>query len=181
MPGSSNIPVTTPAVAAAASANGKALIDLVALVRARFRDYPELNVLTAGYEHSDRDIAIALADGISDWNTTPPLLDNITFASHPAQNLLVDYAITRLLSSESFRQVRNQLMIQDDQGRMAGINDKGPQLMSWAAMLLQAYEAKKRSLKIAINLNGSMNGSGINSEYDMVNVMFNLAGSRSPT
>jgi len=165
-------PVGQEAATGVYSADGVKLRELVALVRERMRDTAEINLLTSTVEHTDRQIALALADGVVDWNTTPPLLDVVTFATHPSVPLLADKAVIQLLESSALYQMRNNLSFQDGQGQIGGINDKGPQLMQWSGMFKQAYEAKKRALKQAMNLDGSINGSGVNSEYNLVNQIF---------
>ncbi len=157
-----------------------AIRNLVELLRARLRDYPELNVLLAGYENSDLDLATALAESVMDWNSTPPLLDGVSFSSHPAPTLMLDKATSAVLRSAALGQIRNKLNANVGGDVINGFFDKGPEYAQWAALLEQTYETKKLRLKMAINLNGSFNGTGIASEYEIVNRMYNTMGSRSP-
>lgn len=152
----------------------------VELLRAKLRDYPELNVLLAGHESSDLELATALAESLMDWNSTPPLLDTASFLSHPSPPLLLDKAVSIVLRSVALLHTRNRLTANVGGDTINGFFDKGPEYTQWAALLEQAYEAKKLRLKMAINLNGSFNGTGIASEYEIVNRMYNTMGSRSP-
>jgi hypothetical protein len=167
------IPVGTAAVADAGLLRaGEELRSLVSVVRAKLRDYPQLNRLTAGVEHSDRQIALALVESLTDWNATPPLLDAVTFSSHPSIPLLIDRAIVSLLYSLGLLQTRNQLRYSDGQGQQVSISDKGDSYRAWAAMFEQGYENKKQRIKIAQNLGGGLNGSGVASELALVNSLF---------
>lgn len=168
-----NIPVGQVAVATAGLTRaGEELRNLVAIVRAKLRDYPQLNRLTAGSEHSDRQIALALVEALADWNATPPLLDDVTFADHPSIPLLIDRAIVSLLYSLGLLQTRNQLRYSDGQGQQVSVSDKGDSYRAWAAMFEQSYENKKQRIKIAQNLGGGLNGSGVASEYALVNSLY---------
>lgn len=157
-----------------------AIRNLVEMLRARLRDHPELNVLLAGYENSDLELATALAESVMDWNSTPPLLDGVSFTSHPAPALMLDKAASVVLRSVALLHTRNKLNASVGGDVINGFFDKGPEYMQWASLLEQTYEAKKLRLKMAINLNGSFNGTGIASEYEIVNRMYNTMGSRSP-
>ena len=59
----------------------KKLLGVIGLVRAKLRDYPELNRLIEGRETSDREIAFAIMETIDDFNTTPPLIQNFNLES----------------------------------------------------------------------------------------------------
>ena len=154
----------------------KRVLNIIAMIRSRMRDYPELNRLISGVEHSDRDIAFAMMQVVEDWNTTPPLLDAVSVESFPSATLLIDGSIVKLLQSAAILQVRNRMVYQDGQ-IMVTSSDKGPQYMQWANLLEQQYEQKKQRLKMAANLSGALNGTGIPSEYSFVNGWFdNLDG-----
>lgn len=148
--------------------------DYVSVIRAKLRDYPELNRLVSGVEHSDVQIAMALAEAIDDWNTTPPLLDAVDLAGFPSTSLLINGAIVHLLHSAGFLQMRNHMQYSDGQGISVSTSDKAPQYLSWANLFAQSYEAKKNRLKMAQNLIGAMRGAGLHSEYANVNGWFEI-------
>jgi len=158
--------------AAVAQGPPKVLLDLITLVRAKLRDYKELNRLVAGEESSDRQIAFAALQTIDDWNCTPPLIDAVSLSSFPSFSLLVDGTIVQLLQSIGLLQMRNHMSYTDGQGVSVSTSDKAPQLMAWANVFGQAYESKKMRLKMAQNLEGSMNSSGMPSEYTYINGWF---------
>lgn len=148
------------------------LVAVIGMVRAKLRDYPELNRLVAGHETSDRQIAMALIEALDDWNTSPPLIEGVTLESHPSVSLLVNGTIIHVLESVALLQTRNQMNYSDGQGVQTGVNDKSPMLLQWIQMFTQQYEQKKLRLKKAMNLNGALNGGGVPSEYSIINGYF---------
>jgi len=140
------------------------------LVRAKMRDYPELNRLIAGQETSDRMIALAIMEAIDWFNTTPPLLgNNYKLSTFPSKSLLLRGTIICILESIGILQTRNHLVYSDGQGIQVGVSDKAPELMRWLGLFTSQYEKKVTDLKKAINLDGALNGSGVHSEYTVVN------------
>jgi hypothetical protein len=160
------------AEAAATSGLPKRLSAMIALVRAKMRDYPELNRLVEGHETSDRQIAFALAETVDDFNMTPPLIGNYSIENFPSTSLLLRGAIIAILESVGLLQTRNQMNYSDGQGVQVGVSDKAPMLMSWLNMFVSSYEQKKFRLKQALNLNSALTGSGVPSEYAVVNGYF---------
>jgi hypothetical protein len=148
------------------------LVVVIGLVRAKLRDYPELNRLVSGQETSDRQIAMAMVEAIDDYNTSPPLIEGATLESFPSISLLVNGTIIYVLQSIGLLQTRNMMNYSDGQGVQTGVNDKTPMLLQWIQLFTQQYEAKKLRLKKAINLNGALNGSGVPSEYSIINGYF---------
>ncbi len=148
------------------------LLDVIALVRAKLRDYPELNRLIEGRETSDREIAFAVVEAIDDFNSTPPLIGSYTVEDFPSISLLIRGTIINVLESVGLLQTRNQMSYSDGQGVSVGISDKTPMLMNWIQLYQSQYEQKKFRLKQAINLNGAINGSGVPSEYVLINGYF---------
>jgi hypothetical protein len=147
----------------------KKLIPLVNIIRAKMRDYPELNRLVAGKETSDREIALAILETIDDFNTTPPLIDGYTLDSFPSESLLINGALIQILTSVGLLQTRNQMSYSDGQGVQVGVSDKAPMLLNWLNLFTSQYERKKQALKYALNLRGALGGDGVSSEYSLVN------------
>jgi len=150
----------------------KKLVNLIALIRAKLRDYPELNRLIAGRETSDREIAFAIMECIDDFNMTPPLLGQFTLESFPSVSLLINGSIIHILTSVGLLQTRNHMSYSDGQGIQVSVSDKAPQLMNWMNLFTQNYEQKKFRLKQAINLGNALNGSAVPSEYAFINGYF---------
>ena len=142
---------------------------LIQIVRAKLRDYENLNRLVNGRENSNRQIAAAMYLAVNDWNAAPPLIDPITLTSHPSKVLLVDGTIIQLYWSLAALQTRNHMNYSDAQGTRVGVSDKAPQLMQLMGQLQGRYDQQKFQLKQAINLNGALDGIGIDSEYGAVN------------
>ena len=136
---------------------------LINTVRMYLRDYPELNRLIRGQEHSDRMIAWAIADCIDDWNSTPPLIPAVQLQNFPSKSLLLRGTVIALLESIGMLQTRNHLTFSDG-GIQVGVSDKTPLIQSWLQLIGNRYEEKKQKLKIAINIELGW-GQGLHSEY----------------
>lgn len=150
----------------------KKLQDTITLVRAKMRDYPELNRLIEGHETSDREIAFAIMEAIDDFNTTPPLIAPYKLEDFPSMSLLIRGSIIMVIESIGLLQTRNQMQYSDGQGISVSVSDKGPMLMNWINLFAQNYEQKKFRLKQAINLGTALNGKGVASEYSLINGYF---------
>jgi hypothetical protein len=142
------------------------LRSFVSIVRAFMRDYPELNRLIQGVEHSDRMIAWAILDALNDFNTTPPLT-SFPLKTFPSKHILLRGTAISLLESLGMLMTRNQLTFSDG-GIQVGISDKSGLLMSWITLFTNKYEEKKKQLKIALNIEGGW-GEGVSSEYLWMN------------
>ncbi len=142
------------------------------VMRLWMRDYPQLNRLIRGVEHSNRLIAWAVLDFLlSDFNSTPPPLGQFTLEQ------LLDLGYTSLarrgtaialIESVGLLQTRNQLNFSDG-GINVGISDKTPQLMQWLNMFQSKYEQDKTKIKISMNINEIIGERGVHSEYAFVN------------
>lgn len=141
------------------------------MMRLWMRDYPQLNRLISGVEHSNRLIAWGVLDFVSDFSQTPPHLGSYTID----QILDLGYSslarrgtAIALIESVGLLQTRNQLNFSDG-GINVGISDKTPQLMQWLNMFQSKYEQDKTKIKIALNINGIMGAAGVHSEYYFIN------------
>lgn len=139
------------------------LQQLINTVRLYLRDYPELNRLIRGQEHSDRMIAWAIFDAIDDWNSTPPLIPPIQLSNIPSKSLLLRGAVISLLESVGLLMTRNHLTFSDG-GIQVGVSDKTPLIQSWIQLIGNRYEEKKQRLKVAMNIEMGW-GHGVSSEY----------------
>ena len=154
--------------------NDPLITQLAEYSRRFLRDYPELNRLTAGYDHSPRLLKWAVIDTLSDWMSTPPFI---------GQNLQMviergfvsvfcrGVAITAL-ESLGILHLRNHISYSD-----GGVNvqTENPQLIaSWLEMMKSEYERKKQRILIAMNIEnvlGPMIG-GVHSELYFINAFF---------
>ena len=141
------------------------------MMRLWMRDYPQLNRLIRGVEHSNRLIAWAVLDFLSDFNMSPPPLGQYTIE----QILDLGYSslarrgtAIALIESVGLLQTRNQLNFSDG-GINVGISDKTPQLMNWLNMFQSKYEQDKTKVKISLNIQGILGEQGVHSEYYFIN------------
>jgi len=143
----------------------------ISMMRFWMRDQPALNRLIRGVEHSNRLIAWATVDFLSDFNSTPPPLGQYTIEQ------LLDLGYTSLarrgtaialIESVGLLQTRNQLNFSDG-GINVGISDKTPQLQSWLQLFQSKYEQDKLKIKVSLNINQIIGEAGVHSEYYFVN------------
>lgn len=143
---------------------------LVQEVRGFTRDHPELNRLLRGVESSDRQIAWAVMDALSDFNGTPPF-SYMTVDQVVAQQLtalLTRMAVISLLESVGLLQTRNHLNYSTG-GTSVGVNDKSPLIMKWLQYFKATTEQKLLRAKVAINIESALDFGGVHSELWSVN------------
>lgn len=140
----------------------------VQMVRHYIRDFPELNRLVAGEESSDRQIAWAVLDAISDFNGTPhftsmSLEDLLSRSQH---SLLLRMTVITLIESVGLLQTRNHINYSTG-GINVGANDKTPLLMNWLQYFKSSTEQMKTRTKVAMNIEGILgsSNSGVYSEF----------------
>ena len=163
-------PTIVPSMASAEGASVPSaqleLNNFVNQVRSFFRDYPELNRLIAGSEHSNRQIVWAIMDALDDFNSTPPFTV-FGINDFPSKSLLIRATACSLLESVGLLQTRNHLQFTDG-GITVGINDKTPFIQTWLQVFRNAYEDKKLKLKVSYNIETAW-GGGIHSEFRFIN------------
>jgi hypothetical protein len=144
--------------------------EFIHLVRGHMRDYPELNRLVRGVESTDRQIAWAIVDAVSEFNGTPhftsysldSLLDKGQFY------LMLRLTVISLIESVALLQTRNHLNYSDG-GISVGVNDKTPMLMNWLQLYKGETQQKLQRVKVAMNIGDVLGETGVHSEYWVVN------------
>jgi hypothetical protein len=149
--------------------NSPLMKDIVENVRFFMRDFAELNRLTRGYDHSDRHIAWAVLDTLSDWSsTTPPLGQNLEMILQSNwQSIFIRGVAISLLESLSFLHMRNFVSYSD-----GGVNiqAENPQMIQAALQMMKnEYEQKKTRVLISANIHRALEGTGVHSEYVFIN------------
>jgi hypothetical protein len=148
------------------------LRSFVQVVRLYLRDFPELNRLVAGEESSDRQIAWAVMDALSDFNGTPHFtslsLDDLLLKNQ--HSLLLRLTVCSLIESVGLLQTRNHINYSTG-GTNVGANDKTPLLMNWLQYFKSTTEQMKQRVKVSLNIEGILGTSnaGVHSEYFWVN------------
>lgn len=144
----------------------------VQMVRLYLRDIPELNRLVTGEESSDRQIAWAVLDALSDFNGTPHLttLSLEDLLARQQHALLLRMTVISLIESVGLLQTRNHLNYSTGATNV-GVNDKTPLLMEWLRYYKSFTEQMKQRVKVALNIEGILGPSnvGVHSEYWAVN------------
>jgi hypothetical protein len=138
-------------------------------VRYFMRDFSVLNLLIRGEESSDRMIAWATMDFLSNFNGTPPFsgysLDDMVITRGWSYFAVRGTAIS-LLQSVMLLYARNHVPFSDG-GLSVNFNDKAPLIQSMLQLFQAAYEQEKRQIKTAINVEGLLDQgpSGVHSDY----------------
>jgi len=152
-----------------------AFASFIYTVRLFLRDHPQLNRLVKGEEHSDRMIAWAILDFLSDFAGTPPPLGYHTLEQlleMHYQSFAVRGTSVALLQSVGILQTRNHLNFSDG-GISVSVSDKAPMLMQWINQFQQKYEQEKMQKKVSMNISNLLGtSSGVHSEYFFVNGWF---------
>jgi hypothetical protein len=149
--------------------------DFVQMVRLYHRDFPELNRIVAGEESSDRQIAWAVLDAVSDFNGTPHFtalsLEDLLQKQQTA--LVLRMTTISLIESVGLLQTRNHINYSNG-GINVGVNDKTPMLMNWLQYYKAFTEQMKQRVKVAINIEGILgpSNSGVHSELWAVNATY---------
>lgn len=138
------------------------------VVRLFFRDFTELNQLIRGEESSDRMIAWATLDFLSDFNGTPHFtnFDIDGLYGRNLQSFATRGTAISLLQSLMLIYARNALPFSDG-GLSVTINDKAPLYQSILALFQSSYEQSKRQIKISLNVEQLLDpyASGVHSDY----------------
>jgi hypothetical protein len=140
-------------------------------VRLFMRDFAELNLLIRGEESSDRMIAWATMDFLSDFNATPPntALSLDSMYARSMQSFAIRGTVISLLQSLMLLYMRNQVPFSDG-GLSVNMNDKAPIIQSALALFQSSYEQTKRLIKTEINVQQllDVNSSGLHSDYTLL-------------
>ena len=154
--------------------NDPNLNKLAEYVRFFMRDYPELNRLTDGYDHSPRHVKWAVLDTLSDWSSTPPFIgqDLQLIIDRNWTALFCRGVVINLLESLGILHLRNHLAYSD-----GGVNvqTENPQMIqSWLSMMKSEYENKRSRALIALNVENALStaSGGLHSELYFINSFF---------
>lgn len=137
-------------------------------VRLFMRDAKELNLLIRGEESSDRSIAWATMDFVSDFNLTTPqtymTLEDMYVRQW--QSMAIRGTVVSVLQSLVILYARNHLPFSDG-GISININDKAPLLMQILGFTQSIYEQNKRAVKTAMNIQQLLEpeSTGLFSDY----------------
>lgn len=138
------------------------------------RDFPELNRLTAGYDHSPRHLQWAVLDTLSDWMSTPPFIgqDLGMILDRGLISIFNRGVVITALESLGILHLRNYIAYSD-----GGVNvqTENPQMIqAWLQMMKSEYEQKKNRVLIALNIESALGtqASGVHSELYFVNAFF---------
>jgi hypothetical protein len=154
--------------------NDPLITQLAEYARRFMRDYPELNRLTSGYDHSPRHLKWAVIDTLSDWMSTPPFIgqDLQMIVESGYISVFCRGVVITAIESLGILHLRNHISYSD-----GGVNvqTENPQMiMAWLQMMKSEYEQKKQRILIARNIGNLLgpNVGGLQSEYSWINSFF---------
>ncbi len=145
-------------------------------VRLFLRDFGELNRIVKGEEHSNRMIAFAVEDFLSDFAGTPPFIGYFTIediCNMHLQSFAIRGTCITLLQSVGMLQTRNQLTFSDG-GISVSVSDKSPLLMQWIRDFQNKFEQQKTQIKVALNIQQLWGNIGVHAEYFFVNGWYGI-------
>jgi hypothetical protein len=140
---------------------------LIRELRAKLRDYPEVNYLYQSEETSDPDFARILYEALDDLNLIGPVFDVAwTFLDIPARaiRLVLDFAVCRTLIEVMIWMARNEFQYQSGNTSIK-LFDRWRSYMQIQPMLKGQVEASARAFKVATNMNLGW-GSNLTEMYD---------------
>lgn len=141
-------------------------------VRLFMRDLPELNRIVRGEETSDRQVAWAVMDAVTDFNGTPPFtyysLEDLL--QRGQASLLTRMSVISVIESVGLLQARNHINYSNGAINV-GVNDKTPLLMNFLQYFKATTDQMKQRVKIALNVESILGPGnvGVHSEYWNVN------------
>lgn len=147
----------------------------IQMVRLFTRDFDELNRLIKGEESTDRMIAWAVLDALSNFNGTPHFttysLDELLDKNQ--HHLLLRMTTEALIESVGLLQTRNHINYSNG-GINVGVNDKTPMLINWLQYFKATTAQKLQQVKVALNIEGILGPSnyGVHSELWAINASY---------
>lgn len=134
--------------------------NIISQVTNYVRDHPHLNNLLEDRETSPELIGLYIDKVVSDFNTTPPHIQQFTVKSFPSLTLMIDGVTIELLISAGILYDRNSLDYGDAGGVVVRDQERGRLYKDWIQYLVNKYERSKREYKSAINLSTCWGGVG---------------------
>ncbi len=132
-------------------------------LRLYLRDIAEKNILLNQDEESDaKQLELAFAIALNDWNSSSPRLTTVTYHTHPWRTGLLYRAAIEVIRSVSICMMRNELDYQDGDETYQ-INNQYRSMLAWSNELLTEYNAGKQRVKTELNSSNAWGGSA--SEY----------------
>lgn len=134
------------------------------VIRMFMRDQPHYNILLDAVEFEDEEINMAMRLTLAKYNA---ILPQSTLASPKYMNewLLLCGVCAILLRSEGLRQVRNQLITQDGNISMAGLDEKQALYAEWAERFMAEFNDMAQKIKMQDNMESVYAGFGSGYRY----------------
>ena len=119
------------------------------------KDSPTYNkLLGERYENDPTFLKTALFMALDDWNSTPPPIDPVILANHPAKSMLIMGASIWALRSAQIWHARER-MPSSDGGTSANDHAKFSQYKSLIDGQISMYETNKLNIKKSIIMNNA--------------------------
>ena len=142
--------------------------ELAQRVRKFMRDYPELNTLISGREHSESQIMDAIEDTVAYCTHTPPNLGYMSVQRVPL-HILINLVAARLLKSVALLYIRNDISFQT--GGTTVQLDQGQVYWNLSDSLARQAEQELVKWKIAENHTMAVRAvAGVHSDWELINI-----------
>lgn len=140
---------------------------LVRELRAKLRDYPEINYLEKDEESRDHQLARCLWEALEDFNVLAPILDHWTFVNLPqgAVRVILNMALPIVLTEVTIWMMRNEFQYQSGNTSVR-LYDKYRAYLSLIPVLKANSEKQATNMKVKLNIDGAW-GSNITEMYSV--------------
>lgn len=140
---------------------------LVRELRAKLRDYPEINYLYQSEESADHELARCIYEALEEMNLLPPVFDQgWTFQTIPARMIraLLDLSVVRVLHEVMIWMARNEFRYTTGNTSIQ-LFDRWRSFQALVPMLEQRTNNLVTAGKVAINCDAGW-GSNLTEMYD---------------
>jgi hypothetical protein len=133
-------------------------------IRMFLRDQPRYNILLDDIEFQEEDINLAMKLTLAKYNAMLPQT-NVPSPDQLNEYILLMGVCSILLRSEGVRQLRNQLVTQDGNIAMAGIDEKQAIYAEWAERFNLEFTKMAQDVKMQNNMEGCYGSFGSGYRY----------------
>jgi hypothetical protein len=134
------------------------------------KDRKEFNKLIQTTEYDKDELRLAFIMALDDFNSSPPQIGLFNFETFPSPVLLLTKAAINALDMGIFQKDRDRLPY-NDSGLSVDDDGQSQAYTQHRQILVQEYEAKKKAIKVAMNVEGCYGGSS--SEYGLLSLYTN--------
>lgn len=133
-------------------------------IRMFMRDQPHYNILLDDVEFKDDEINLAMRLALSKYNALLPV-STLATPQYMNEYVLLCGVCAILMRSEGLRQLRNQLITQDGNISMSGLDEKQNLYAEWAERFNTEFTDMAQKIKMQENMESMYAGFGSGYRY----------------